>query len=369
MRKYCLFTCLFFSSLLSAQGFRAFNNHVDPILTGQGKTHDLFKMSLITGIKKGTSVGLSYGLWKENSFLQTSLNTGFMWRMGKGFLGNYRKGSDLKDSRTRSQFVFMFSPLLTARLFNKNYVYQEIEPFYLGTPNAVFCRYNTHITLGTTFTICPRGTYHNMMTTRNRAQQVFMISLNVHKFNFTIYDDYFPLFTEKLQLGDNWDRFFTGGGFIRYRFNSRYTFHLYSEVYTGINRSNPFLHPDLISYHPKRGRWREKNYAHQDPGQEYFNSSWLIADLSYTSSQAIGNSTGFYTPDFHFMVGSSAPWTMFSQNLIHSFIKYDKANDLKLHYFIPRTRIPGNLEAGGKTKWRTNFKSIFFGAGIGYNMR
>jgi hypothetical protein len=138
-------------------------------------------------------------------------------------------------------------------------------------------------------------------------------------------------------------------------------------VYTGINRSNPFLHADLISYRPKKGHWLQKNYAYQDPGQEYFNSSWLIADLSYTSPQAIGVNGGFYMPDVHLMVGSSAPWTMFSQNLIHSTIKYDKSNGLKLHYFIPRTRVPGNLEAGGKTKWQTNFRSLFFGGGMEYN--
>jgi hypothetical protein len=352
----------------SQHGLKIFNNNVSPTLSEQGKAGSLLKATLVFGIEKGFSIGLGYGVWKDNPTIQYALNTGVQLRVGKAFLGNFRNGAYPNDSRSRSQFVFTFSPMLTVNLSNERYVYQEIEPFYLGTPNAVFCNYKYSITLGSTFTASPRGTYKNVSTTRNRTQQDFMLSINLKNFNFTMYDDYFPFFTTILQLGDNWDRFFTGGGFIRYRFNDRYTLHLYSEVYTGLNRANPFTAPDIISYKNKGKKWRLKNYANQNAGQEYFNSSWLIASLTYTGPQVPDHTPGIYLPNFNVLIGSSAPWTMFSQNLIHSMIKYDKKNNLKLHYFRNRSSVPGNLEAGGSTNRDLNINSLFVGGGINANI-
>jgi len=183
-----------------------------------------------------------------------------------------------------------------------------------------------------------------------------------------MYDDYFPFFTTVLQLGDNWDRFFTGGGFVRYRFNDMYTLHVFSEVYTGLNRANPFVAPDIISYRSKGKKWKLKNYANQNAGQEYFNTSWLIAKLTYTGPQIPGDKPGVYLPNFSVLVGTSAPWTMFSQNFIHSLIGYDPKNKLQLHYFRHRSSVPGNLEAGGKSGWSMNWKSLFIGGGVDANI-
>lgn len=364
---FFLLLCQFAVLFTSAQDARAFNNNATKLLSSQGKFHTLFKMTVSAGLKKGASIGLSYGMWRENPSLQVSLNTGFMWRFGKAFLGNYRDGANMRDSRSKSQFVFMFSPMGTANLGGKEFVYQELEPFYFGTANAVYSKFRNSVTLGSTFTISPRGTYKNVTTTRNRAQQVFVLSVNVKNFNLTIYDDYFPLFTTILQLGDNWDRFFTGGGFIRYRFNDEFRVHLYSEVYTGINRANAFLNPDIITYRPSRGNWKRKNYANQDPGQEYFNNSWLMAKVSYSAPAQVGTRPGIYMPDFHAFVGSSAPWTMFSQNWVHNLIKYDDSNKMRLHYFMPRANVPGNLEAGGGL-FMYNIHSLFLGGGIQSNI-
>jgi hypothetical protein len=363
----CAICCAGFTLQCSAQHVRAFNNNVTDFLNAQGSSHGLFKATLIVGIEKGTSIGASYGLWKENSVLQYSLNTGFMWRFGHRFLGNYRTPTSTNDPRTRSQFVFMFSPMLTGHTKDE-FVYQELEPFYLGTPNAVFCKFKYSLTFGTTFTISPRGTYNNVATIRNRAQQVFVGAVNIGKFNFTIYDDYFPFFTKKAQLGDNWDRYFTGGGFIRYRFNDQFTFHLYSEVYTGINRADQFLYPDIISYKQHGRKWFRKNYANQDPGQEFFNTSWFIGQLTYTSPQVISNSAGLYVPDMNVFIGTSAPWTMFSQEWIHSLISHDTLNCLQHHFFLPRSKVPGNLEAGGGNKFSTVMNSFFIGGGASYNI-
>ena len=351
-----------------AQGARIFNNNVAPVFQSQGSMHNLFKASVVFGIKKGASLGLSYGLWKENPSLQYSLNTSLQWRFGRPFLGNYRNGANKNDSRSHSQLVFVVSPMLTVNLFSRDYVYQELEPFYLGTPNAVFSKYENSLTIGSSIVLSPKGTYRNVSTIRNRAQQDFMFALNIKNFNFTMFDDFFPVATTALLLGDNWDRFFTGGGFIRYRFNNEFTFHLYSEVYTGINRPNAFLSPDVISYKKRGSKWLLKNFANQNLGQEYFNASWLVAKLSYTGPQMPGEKAGAYLPNFDFLIGTTAPWTMFSQNLIHKMINYDKVNDLKLHYFLHRSNVPGNLEAGGKNAWHANVNSIFFGGGIQTNI-
>ena len=368
MKKSILAVLLLASAATHAQhGVKMFNNNVGPVLTSQGKAGSLFKATFIYGIRKGVSLGAGYGLWRDNPTLQYSLNTGVQLRVGKAFLGNFRNGAAPRDNRSRSQLVFTFSPMLTVNLDKERYVYQELEPFYFGTPNAVFCNYKYSVTLGSTFTTSPRGTYKNVSTLRNRTQQDFMLAVNLKNFNFTMYDDYFLQFTTIFQLGDNWDRFFTGGGFIRYRFNEHYTFHLYSEVYTGLNRANPFTAPDIISYRYKRKGWRLKNYANQNSGQEYFNSSWLIANLTYTGPQMPGNKPGVYLPNFNVFVGSSAPWTMFSQNLIHSAISYDKKNHLKLHYFRHRSSVPGNLESGGENGWDLNFYSLFVGGGANMN--
>jgi hypothetical protein len=361
--------CAIFTTAAQGQhGVRLFNNNVAPVLDEQGKAGSLFKTTLVIGIKKGFSFGLGYGLWRANPTLQYSLNTGVQFRVGRAFLGNYRNGAFPKDSRSRSQLVFTFSPMLSVNLSKERYVYQELEPFYFGTPNAVFCDYKYSVTLGTTFTASPRGTYSNVATIRNRTQQDFMFSVNLKQFNFTMYDDYFPFFTTFLQLGDNWDRFFTGGGFIRYRFNDQYTFHLYSEVYTGLNRANPFLAPDIISYQNNGRKWKLKNFANQNAGQEYFNTSWFIASLSYTGPQVPDSRAGASLPNFNIMLGTSVPWSMFSQNFIHSLIRYDDKNELRLHYFRNRSSVPGNLEAGGSNGWKLNFKSLFLGGGVTANV-
>ena len=351
-----------------SQGVQAFNNgNATAILMGQDNNHALFKASVIIGTT-GSTIGIGYGIWKENPALQYSLNTCLQWRVGKSFLGNFRDAANPHDGRSRSQLVFMFSPMLTAHFGNSYYVYQELEPFYLGSANAVFSRYKYSATIGTTFTASPRGTDKNTATVRNRTQQVAMLSFNLKNLNITGYDDYMSVLTSWLQLGDNWDRYFTGGLFVRYRFNDQYTFHLYSEVYTGINRANPFTNPDVMSYKIRKKQWKLKNYANQDPGQEYFNSAWLVAKLTYAGIQPISNKAGIYKPGYEFYLGSNAPWTMFSQTSVHSMIRYDPSNNLKLHYFINRSNVPGNLDKGG-TGWLTyNFYHLFFGAGLHYNM-
>lgn len=353
---------------LLSQNIKTFNNNVTPILTDQGNNHQLFKFSFVFGISKGFSIGLSYGVWHESPWLQYSLNSSLQWRFGKKFLGNFYDGANLNDSRSKSQLIFAFSPMLTTKLANGDHVYQELESFYLGTPNAVFNKYSYSLTLGTTFTISPRGTYKNISTSRNRTQQDFMLGVNIKNFNFTLYDDYFPLFTDIIQLGDNWDRYFTGGGFVRYRFNDQYTLHIYSEVYTGINKTISFLNPDLITYKYRKGKWKRKNYANQNAGQEFFNSSWLIAKLTYSGPAVSPAANGWHTPGIDIIVGSSAPWTMFSQNFIHSKIPHDKTNCLKLHYFMHRTNVPGNLQGGGRSKLWWNVNSLFLGGGFHSNI-
>lgn len=356
--------------IASGQHVRTFNNTtIESLLMSQGTTHHIFKLSVVAGLKKGVSFGLGYGIWEAHPFFQYSLNTAVQWRLGRRFLGNYYDRSSPNDNRSKSQLVFTFAPLLTMNLTNSEYHYQELESFYLGTPNAVYSNYKNSLTVGTTFTISPRGTYKNIATTRNRAQQDLVLALNIGDFNLTLYDDYFPYLTEFLQLGDNWDRYFTGGGFVRYRFNENYTLHLYSEVYTGINKPAALMNQDIISYkYGKRKRWTRQNYANQNAGQEYFNSSWLVAKLSYSGTGDRDKARDLCMPSVDLIVGSSAPWTMFSQNAVHNRIPYDSMNSFKLHHFLNRSNIPGNLNAGGSSWLRWNMNSLFVGAGFNSNI-
>lgn len=110
----------FFLSVLSltnlqlgkGQSIRVFNKKPDGVLSTQSATKSLFKASLIIGRHKWV-LALSYGLWDENPTLQYSLNTGVQWRFGDRCLGNFRDAAHLEDNRTKSQIVFMFSPMLT----------------------------------------------------------------------------------------------------------------------------------------------------------------------------------------------------------------------------------------------------------------
>src|SRR6266700_1590694 len=111
--SFLLLSLFSYNLITRCQGVRSFNNEVSPVLATQGNSHSLFKATIVLGIKKGASVGISYGIWAENPSLQYSLNTGIQWRFGKAFLGNYRDGANPKDSRSKSQLVFMFSPMLT----------------------------------------------------------------------------------------------------------------------------------------------------------------------------------------------------------------------------------------------------------------
>jgi len=297
--------------------------------------------------------------------MQYSISSGLQLRARKKFLGNYNNLNHPEDKRTKLQVNFLISPMVTFNLWSQYYHYQELEPFYFGTANPVFCRYKSSITIGTTFNLAPRGTYSNITTTRNRTQQLALLSLNIQDFNFTMYDDYLSKITQIGQIGDNWDRFFTGGGFVRYRFSNAFTMHIFSEVYTGINRANPFLSPDVISYQykykKKFRKWVRKNFANEDPGQEYFNSSWFIVEGTYSANEGISAHGGAYLPSFDFFVGNSAPWSMFSQKFIHSLIHYDDSNNLRFHYFMHRTFVPGNLESSNL------FGSSFAGLGLRSN--
>jgi hypothetical protein len=357
---------LFFLLVCSGQEFKAINNNISDALNSQGKFHELFKLSITTSFRAGSTIGLTHGMWKEGSTFQYSLNTGFMWRLGKNVLGNYSNGFEPNDNRTKSQFVFMFSPILISRLSKQDYIYQEVEPFYFGTPSAVFTKFRHAVTLGTTFTVSPRG-YRNVSTIRNRAQQDFVFGISLKNFNLSIYEDFFPFFTDKLQLGDNWDRFFTGGGFVRYRFSNEITMRLYSEVYTGINRANNFLYPDVIAYRKSGKQWKQKNMAYQDPGQEFFNTGWFFARLSYSRSKSIDPAKRYGQPNFDVFMGTAASWTMFSQNFIHDWFKPDKENNLKLHYFLHRTNVPGNLKSGGYNWLSYVLNGNFVGIGTSSN--
>ena len=100
--------------------------------------------------------------------------------------------------------------------------------------------------------------------------------------------------------------------------------------------------------------------ANEDAGQEFFNAAWFIIKGTYSPTNN-SNTPFLSSSNFDFLLGNSGPWAMFSQKFVHSCINYDEINNFKLHYFLNRADVPGNLEAG-------NFwKSCFLGGGIQSN--
>jgi len=82
--------------------------------------------------------------------------------------------------------------------------------------------------------------------------------------------------------------------------------HVFSEVYTGVNRANAFLYPDIISYQPKRNKWKLKNFTNQGAGQEFFNSASFIVKVNYTNTNQKPGNNGIYSPDMNFLISPAA---------------------------------------------------------------
>lgn len=196
-----------------------------------------------------------------------------------------KKGISNKDyfNPNRTLVTMVFSPLLTRRITKNSYVYDEINPFYYGSSTVIYSKYRNALTLGTSFVAMPRGTYNNIMTARNRTQQLLYFQVRVDGFQLNLYEDYF-VFTELAPfqwLSDNRDRFYTGGGNIQVRLNPYLKIKVYSEMYTGTSYTDKQEYPDLAfpetqpSHMANRRRADAINrkFAYQDPGQQSFNKA------------------------------------------------------------------------------------------------
>jgi hypothetical protein len=279
------------------------------------------------------SLGVAMGGWLKNDYLQFSTNIAYTMVLGTYGLGN--KSDRLQSRINNKLFYLTISNYLTGNLFSKtNWYLEEINPMYFGHASGVYNSYQNAITIGTSFITIPKGTYRNIVTPRNRSQQLITLQAKfgpsangLNSVIFHLYEDYLGSFF--VPLSDMRDRFFTGGGNLQLRIMQFYTLKYFTETYTGNSYIDKQDYPDLITNVERRNTWPKKKYkgyytrfAFQDNGQLGFNRarSLLIVEIpiKISNPQSI-NST------VEFVYGwSGTMQSGWQQHLIHSLFKERK---------------------------------------------
>lgn len=321
----------------------------------------------------GCAVSAAFGFWHRFYTLQPAANLSLNVLSRAKHLGNRNFWSNYW------QMNVVMSPMLTVNLADsKRGMYEEINPFYLGNSGAVYSDYRSSITLGTSFMAMPKGTDKNIMTNRNRSQQLVYVQGRVGYGRITnviinLYEDYLPITDNgSFQwLADNRDRFYTGGGNAQVRLSERLKYKLYYEVYTGSSYTDRFDFPDLVVDEDNTGKSStRKHYAYQDPGQEQFNKGRTVHSLEYSvfpeplSKPATGDNYAIpirNRMNLQLFAGRQGAKPMWIQNRIHETIKINKLKDSEshktfsseskdrehLHYFRPfNKRSPFIIGAG-----------------------
>lgn len=298
-----------------------------------------FKFTAYVFVNGGWGISAGFSNWLSYERFQPAQNISINAVCGKNNVGNRNKRYN------RWQTNVIFSSMLTYAL-NKERMrnYDEVNPFYFGNSSAVYHNFQHALTLGTTFVALPKGLGRNIMTPRNRSQQLIYIQIKSGNFQLNLYEDYL-IFTDRGMfafLSDNRDRYYTGGGNVQLRLNKDLTFKYYTEMYTGNSYVDRDDYPDLIVPgdtmkcnfigHPwgAIGPRRVRKYAYQDPGQAEFNHGRNFIALQMNSSIFTSNKKTIIKPTYThdaFMVvvalqnGEDEMW---QQNLIHSLNKIDR---------------------------------------------
>ena len=326
-----------------------------------------FTLTAYFMINGGGGFSVAAGSWVNNEFgLQPSLTSSINFSFHGNNLGNARFYHDKESGKAdgekrtwvnpnRMVVTVIFSPLLTVSLDNaKTYLYDEINPFYFGTSSTIYNNYRHAVTLGTSFVTLPRGTYDNMMTSRNRTQQLVYVQMKFKDFQFNLYEDFFgftnlPVFQ---WLCDNRDRYYTGGANVQLRIAEFYKIKYYAETYTGTSYIDKQDFPDTgypddipsLMYH--RAEQIHQKYAYQDPGQQSFNKSRnflcfetsLFALMSYNKGEEVSPYPD-YNMDLQFYIGrQGGRENMWTQNFIHNKMPISRDNkngseESRLHQF------------------------------------
>lgn len=304
-----------------------------------------FQFSSYIFINGGTALSASFGYWKTTKYLQPATNISTILSIGKQHIGNNSRNG------TKFQWNILFSPMLTSTLNfktpSKIGIPEEIMPLYLNNSSAIYSNYRSSFTMGTTFIATPKGFGRNYTTNRNRSQQVAFFQLKIgtkgdfSSFQANLIEDVGPQF-----LADKYDRYFTGGGSLQYRWK-QYKLKAISEVYTGTTKRDIFDYPDVVYpneriglndkkrgfLHSLRrfthgGIIREKTYALQDASQVTYNTARMIygIDIDHSVfSKTCATDLNMIHSLYFFRQGGSnydpkkslSMGPMWSQNVIH----------------------------------------------------
>lgn len=362
------------------------------------------KASIITTLMGGTQLSGAFGFWAAGTDLQPSLNTSVNYIVG-------RRGFGCRNHMHQKHlYTVVFTPMLTAGRMEGKGLLSEINPFYLGYSSAVLNPYRSSFTLGTSFVASPKSTDKNIQTARNRSQQLIYLGLKGGwadgYFELNLYEDFLGTDNSKFNfLADNRDRFYTGGGNIQLAFHRFYKLKYYTETYTGSSNVDHLQYPPLVDSKRQIGsnHWfirlfagprRNLRYSYQDPGQSAFNQGRDVVGFTYTGHVAhVGDLQGKGADHSLAAVSVYMGWrgkdnNMWSQNLVHNFLKLDKNSPLSpdcadgYHRFKPNkdggTRadnygdIPYYMKLNKQRKYNSPFWNAFpnlMGAGIEYGFQ
>lgn len=353
-----------------------------------------WKLSAIFSLHGGTHLSTSLGIWYNHFDLQPSLNTSFNLLLGPQNFGCRQV------FRQRMKGTIVFSPLLLVRCGGASARVAEVNPFYLGNSSGILNNYRSFAAIGTSFVAAPKGVGKNIITARNRSQQLIYLGGKVgwdsNYVMLNLYEDFFAFTDDYLQgLADNRDRYYTGGGNIQICVNNHWLLKYYTETYTGNSYPDHIQYPDLV--YPFRyvgndcmpwrffsGPRRMLRHAYQDPGQVSFNQGRDIISLEYSgpinghSQQDINNQP--HSGRLMVLMGwQGYKNNMWQQNLVHNAIKVDKYTGIpasegnpkaveRYRRFMPRSanqEFDTDLQ-GNKVRYK---KKCVIGLGYGYGIQ
>jgi hypothetical protein len=295
----------------------------------------------------GAAISIGCGFWRKFEYVQPSFNTSFNVLLNRHHIGNRDR------IKTNWQINTIFSPMLT--IGTGRGFYEEINPFYMSSAGAVYNNYRYSMTLGTSFVTMPKGKGVNISTSRNRGQQLLYVQLRIggkdtlkenalNSFVFNIYEDYFAVTDNSIGqiFVDNFDRFYTGGANIQFRFCQFYKIKVYSEIYTGTSQIDRFDYPDLVQLATKKdttmiyedigkesgwrffaGPKRKKRWVSQEAGQKMLNNGQTLLTFEFPLSKYPSHLWNHPTGEVYFGT-QGGNFNMWSQNMIHNAIKIKK---------------------------------------------
>ncbi len=345
---------------------------------GEGKGHPEFagRVSATFIIHSGMTFSAALGFWQQFNNIQPSANINATWSLGQRNIGN------CEAFKQKSLFNITFSPMFTFGLLKRS-TYEELNPYYFGYASAVTSNFASAATIGSIFYVTPKGYGANIMTSRNRSQQLMYIQLR-HDWNqgrngliVNISEDYLSDFFAFEPFMDRRDRYFTGGLNLQFKYDRYYRIKYYTDCYTGDSYSDRMQYPDIV-YNKSRLSGNAQitdRYAFQDPGQRLLNQGRNLIAFEFPGQQITpqlqdGRYAGFQT-NIQIVIGLQGGTTpslgkfwgnhMFLQDKIHNRISIDKNGSDSLEYST--THLHHFYRKPDQSLWKT----FIFGGSINFN--